>query len=259
MLVRNSLLITHIFKVAAVHLTVSNLIILCFVPCRAPALQLETTLATPQTDCSGSLWRSPTSSGTLKSFWWDQMGSLWWGGTQVSTFLMSELTFADISSNYTQRIYLISSDWSFSFHEVTGVKVASNVKKKKKVMSTVCDPWWWHVEWKRGLKTVTLWCLFGFWGSGKLFSAFRLPCKPSVMSSSHFRTCWPLQPKCKLLSINHGKHWRAAHSLPETTVLLWVSWKGEQNVVFVALYFYPAIKNGQNVNTNEQGEVLINT
>lgn len=48
-------LITHIFKVAAVHLTVSNLIILCFVPCRAPALQLETTLATPQTDCSGSL------------------------------------------------------------------------------------------------------------------------------------------------------------------------------------------------------------
>lgn len=60
--------------------------------CRTPAPPSEIALATPTADFSGSPSSSTTSSGTLKSFWWGQMGSQLWGGTQASACPQSELT-----------------------------------------------------------------------------------------------------------------------------------------------------------------------
>lgn len=62
---------------------------------RIPALQWEETLATMWAGCFGSPLGSATSSGTLKSSWWDQMGSQWWGGTHRSKCQTSGLTFTN--------------------------------------------------------------------------------------------------------------------------------------------------------------------
>lgn len=63
--------------------------------CRTPALPLAIASATPPADYSGSHSRSTTSSGTLKSFWWAQMGSRWWGGTPASACPLSVMTSED--------------------------------------------------------------------------------------------------------------------------------------------------------------------
>lgn len=62
---------------------------------RIPALQWEETLATMWAGCFGSPSGSATSNGTLKSSWWDQMGSQWWGGTHRSKCQTSGLTFTN--------------------------------------------------------------------------------------------------------------------------------------------------------------------
>lgn len=127
----------------------------------------------------------------------------------------------------------------FFFHEVTGVKVVSNVKK-----SNVNSLW-----------SMMMACLM----KKRLENS---NCGSSldsgIQESSSVHSGCPANPQCHVfsfqnllaitaeMSITFNKswktHWCAAHSLPETTVLLWVSWEVEQNVVFVALYFYPAIK-----------------
>ena len=98
-------------RLLSVHWGFDALIIyLCFVPHRTPALQLGTTSGTLPADCSGRIWRPVTSSGTLRSSWWAQMGSLWWGGTQESTFLRFEPTYGDTCANATPRGVSLRSD-----------------------------------------------------------------------------------------------------------------------------------------------------
>lgn len=65
----------YLFLVSNPHTEVVYIHVVSDVMHRIPALQWEETLATMWAGCFGSPSGSATSNGTLKSSWWDQMGS----------------------------------------------------------------------------------------------------------------------------------------------------------------------------------------
>lgn len=87
------------------HIT-ANIKGFCLLPVRTPAHLFQKVLGLPR-NCSGSLWRFTTSSGTLRSFWSVQMGSLWWDGLQGR---MSPLWRMTSSSTWGRRSYCMVRD-----------------------------------------------------------------------------------------------------------------------------------------------------